>query len=101
HCDGVYVYYVSEGRFGDVVLDGLKYAMMGSSPHAVHLGNMTSVLIVDSASSAPQREALETLWKSGEAGLPFDIWHTVTSTWLDTIVAPIELELAGIRSRVS
>jgi hypothetical protein len=61
---------------------------------------MTSVLIVDESASAAQREALEALWKSGEAGLPFDIWNAVTSTWLDTIVAPIEFELAGIGSRV-
>jgi hypothetical protein len=101
NCDGVYVYWVAEGRYGDVPLDGLKYAMAGSSPGAVHEGNLTSVLIVDVEASEPQRDALEELWKSGDAGLPFDIWNTVTSTWLDTIAAPIELELAGMRSRAT
>ena len=98
-CDGVYVYWVAEGRYGDVPLDGLKYVVAGSSPGAVHEGNLTAVMIVDTEATAPQRDALEDLWKSGEAGPPFDIWQSVTSTWLDTIVAPIELELAGIRSR--
>jgi hypothetical protein len=100
NCDGIYVYFVREGRYGDVSLDGLKYAQAGSSPGAVHEGNMTSVLIIDEAATPEQREALETLWKSGESGLPFDIWNTVTSTWLDTIVTPIDLELDGINSRV-
>jgi hypothetical protein len=101
HCEGIYVHQVSEGRYGDVPLDGLKYASAGSSPGPVHEGNMTSVLIVDSAASQQQRDALETLSKSGEAGLPFDIWSAVTSTWLDTVVAPIEIDLAGINSRVA
>ena len=101
NCDGVYVYWVEDGRYGDVSLDGLKYAMIGSSPGPVHEGGMTSMLVVDSAASAGQRAALEDLWKSGEAGLPFDIWNTVTSEWLATILAPIDIELAGIDSRVS
>jgi hypothetical protein len=101
NCDGVYVYWVGEGRYGHVSLSGLKYAMVGSSPGAVHEGNMRSILVVDEAASEDQRSALEDLWKSGEAGLPFDIWNTVTSEWLETIVAPIEIELSGIDSRVS
>lgn len=100
-CDGVYVYWVSEGHYGDVSLDGLKYAMLGSSPGPVHEGNLRSLLVVDDAASTVQRAALEDLWKSGEAGLPFDIWNTVTGEWLETIVAPVEIELAGINSRVS
>ena len=100
YCEGIYVYHVREGRYGDTSLDGLKHAQAGRTPGPVHEGNMTSVLIVDESASPKQRHALETLWRSGEAGLPFDIWNAVTSTWLDTIVAPIELELAGIDSRV-
>jgi hypothetical protein len=101
NCDGVYVYWVSAGRYGDVSLDGLKYALLASSPGPVHEGNSTGLLVVDTAASDAQRAALEDLWKSGEAGLPFDIWNAVTSTWLDTIVAPVEIELFGIDSRAS
>jgi hypothetical protein len=100
NCDGIYLFFVREGRYGDLALDGLKYGQAGSSPGPVHEGNMTSVLVVDTDTSEEQGQALENLWKSGEAGLPFDIWNTVTSTWLDTIRAPIELELAGINSKV-
>jgi hypothetical protein len=99
-CEGMYVYYVREGRYGDVSLDGLKHAQAGRSPGPIHEGNMTSVVIVDEAATAEQRSAIESLWRSGEAGLPFDIWHAVTSTWLHTVIAPIELELAGMDSSV-
>ena len=99
NCDGAYVYYVREGRFGDVSLDGLKYVFAGSSPGAVHEGHGTSLLLVDEAAMPEQRAALETLWRSGESGLPFDIWNAVTETWLDTIVTPIEFDLDGMKSR--
>jgi hypothetical protein len=101
NCDGVYVYSVGEGRYGPLSLAGLKYAFVSSSPGPVHEGNATSVLIVDTGATESQREALETLWKSGESGMPMDIWNAVTSTWLDTVAAPIEIELDGINSRVS
>jgi hypothetical protein len=101
NCDGVYLYVVTSGQYGDVPLDGLKYAFACSSPGPVHEGDSTSLLIVDEAAPAEQREALEILWKSGESGLPMDIWNAVTSRWLETIVAPIQLDLDGINSRAS
>jgi hypothetical protein len=99
HCDGVYVFSVREGRYGDDALDGLQFAWAAHSPGPLHKGNVTAVLIVDERATPEQRDALDQLW-SGAAGLPFDILHSVTSTWLDTISAPFDLELAGIGSRV-
>jgi hypothetical protein len=99
HCDGVYVYYVREGRYGGVSLDGLQYAFVSSSPGPVHEGDATSMLIIDEAATAEQRDVLEKLWTSGEAGLPMDIWNLVTKTWLETVLSPIELELDGIKTR--
>jgi hypothetical protein len=101
HCDGVYAYSVDEGRYGSVVLDGLRYIHVGSFPGPVHEGGGTSLLIVDRSARAEQRRALEDLWRSGEAGMPFDVWQSVTSSWLDTVEAPIEIECAGMSSRVS
>ena len=101
HCDGVYVFSVREGGFGDESLDGLRFAWAAHSPGAIHEGGLTAVLIVDEKATPAQREALEQLWRSGAAGLPFDIFNSVTATWLDTVYAPFELELAGINSRVN
>jgi hypothetical protein len=100
HCQGVYAYQVDEGRYGETPLDGLKYVHVGSFPAAVHLGNGTGLLLVDNEATDEQRRALEELWKSGEAGMPFDVWCAVTSTWLETIVTPIEMEWNGMSSRV-
>ena len=98
-CDGVYVWSVREGRFGDVPLDGVNFAWAGHSPGPLHEGDVTALLVVDDAAGAPQRDALEALWREPGAGLPFDILNSVTSSLLDTVYAPFEIELAGINTR--
>jgi hypothetical protein len=100
HCEGIYAYSIDQGRYGPIMLDGLKYVHAGSFPGPVHEGKGTGLLLVDSTASPAQRLALEELWKSGEAGMPFDVWCSVTSNWLDTVVAPIEIEWNAMSSRV-
>jgi hypothetical protein len=99
-CDGAYAVVVGEGSYGELSLDGLIYVWGGSSPGAIHEGNGTGLLIVDEGALPDQRSALETLAAGGGVGEPFDIFASVTTTQLETITAPIEVELDGIRSRV-
>src|SRR5947207_5158270 len=100
HCDGVYVFAVLRGRYGDTSLDGLNFAWAAHSPGPLHEGNVKAVLLVDENADDAQRQALEELWRSGSAGLPFDIFNSVTSTWLDTIYTPFVVENQGINSKV-
>jgi len=101
HCEGMYVWVVREGRYSDVPLDGLVFGWGGRSPGPMHEGHGTAVVVIDERASAEQRQAIETLTRSGEAGLPFDIFYAVTETWLDTVTTPIEVELNGIDSKVT
>jgi hypothetical protein len=101
YCDGVYVFSVREGRYGDVRLDGLHFAWGASFPGPLHEGNGKAVLIVDRRASAEKRDVLETLWRSGEAGEPFDILDSITATWYPTVYTPFEVALAGIDTRAS
>jgi hypothetical protein len=100
HCEGMYTWVVRDGCYGDVPLDGLTFCWGGYSPGPMHEGNGTAVVVVDSEATPDQCGAVETLTRSGEAGLPWDILNSVTTTWLPTIMAPIEVELDGIRSSV-
>ena len=100
HCDGVYVFSVRKGSYGGESLDGLQFAWAAHSPGPLHEGNVTGALIVDERATAAQRDALEQLWRSGSAGIPFDIFDSITSTLMDTIYAPFDLNLAGINSGV-
>ncbi len=101
HCDGVYVWDIRKGRYGETPLDGLRFAWAAHSPGPLHEGNVTAVLLVDEDATLEQRTALEALWRSGEAGLPFDILASVTSTLLDTVYAPFEIKLDGINTTAS
>ena len=44
---------------------------------------------------------VETLWRGGGVGMPFDAFAAMTTTWLDPIVTRVEIELDGMRSRSS
>ncbi len=99
HCEGVYMFAVREGGYADVPLNGLHFAWAGHSPGPLHEGNVTAALIIDESATPQQREALATLWRSGSSGLPFDILNSVTATWLETVYAPFDVELAGINTK--
>lgn len=99
-CEGGYVIVIDKGTFGKTKLDGLKMAWLGHSPGPLHEGNVTAQVVIDSAATPEQQEAITTLGAGGGVGLPFDIFAAVTATWLEPIVAPIEVKLDGIRSEV-
>ncbi len=99
-CDGFYCTSVDEGHFGDVPLDGVEFLWGGHTPAAIHEGGGTSMLIVDPSMTSEQRESLDVLRRGGGVGSPFDEFASVTDVWYDVIVAPIEMELDGIHSKV-
>ena len=100
HCDGFYARLVTEGRYGDVSLEGVKFVSGGHSPGPVHEGGSIDVLILDGATTPDQRTAIERLHEGGGVGEPFDIFASVRVKLLPTIVAPIEFVADGIRSQV-
>lgn len=100
HCEGAYTLVIKEGRYGNVLLDGLKCTFAGKFPGAVHEGNGTGVVIIDDKATPEQQAAIVTLWKGGGVGLPFDVFASVTTTWLDPIIAPIDGKLDGIRTEL-
>jgi hypothetical protein len=98
-CHGVYTWVVDKGTYGDVKLDGLAFALPGTFPNAVHLGQGTQVLLGDRKATPAQRTAIEALGK-GRAGGPFEVFASVTERWLPTRFEPFEVRLEGIRSGV-
>jgi hypothetical protein len=100
NCKGLYVWAIKQGTFGGTRVDGLTMALAASFPGAVHEGGGTGVYIIDERANREQRQALETLGRAGNVGLPFDIFAKVVSRWLDTFYAPIEIRAEGIRSTV-
>jgi hypothetical protein len=97
-CEGGWSWHIEEGSYGDVDLAGLTFGLFADWPGAIHEGNGKAIAFYDEQADERQREALENLLRGGEGG-PWGIFIN-TYELLDVRAAPIELELAGERSRL-
>ncbi len=94
---------IDAGHFGDLRLDGLHWAWLLSWPGAVHEANGTMQVIVDERGDEQQRAALETIVQgreSDEGANVFQIYASTMSTFLETLVKPIEFE-CNIDARIA
>jgi hypothetical protein len=85
---------IDKGRFGDVVLDGLRWGILAAWPEAIHLGNGSFQTIVDERANARQRAALEAVSQGRETEPGTLIWQVFSATVtkvLPTLVKPIDL----------
>jgi hypothetical protein len=62
-------WHIESGKFGDAPLDGFSVAALFYSPGAMHHGNWSAALYLDSRASAEQSDALTRIF-SGQAGGP-------------------------------
>ncbi len=92
HCRALIGFEIREGHFGDVRLDGVRYAELVSWPGAIHEGNGTIQLIVDEGVSDEQREAVVALTSGEHGGAYFEIFASVIPNVKDPLTAPIEIE---------
>jgi hypothetical protein len=92
------MWHIEQGHYGGVKLDGLRIGLSAQSPAAIHLGNVTLVILVDERADARQRQAIEVMVPTTP---PFSIFHSLASTFLGFHYVPIEMQLDGIRSRVT
>lgn len=97
-CEGVVAMRVDEGHFGDVPLDGLKFAGAAHWPGRIDEGNGTIVPIVDESANEEQRQALLTILSGGAGGTLFEIFSAVCPNVREPIFAPIDFDF-DIESR--
>ena len=97
-CEGGGMWHIEQGHYGGVKLDGLRIGLSAQSPAAIHLGNVTLVILVDERADARQRQAIEMMVPTTP---PFSIFHSLASAFLGFHYVPIEMQLNGIRSRVT
>ena len=91
-CQGFSLFDIAAGHFGDIGLDGVRFASLMHFPGAVHDGGGTRQLIVDEGASAEQAEALDAMEKAEHGGGYWEVFASVCPTRLPTVSAPIELE---------
>jgi hypothetical protein len=97
-CEGVGVWRIDRGKYGDLSLDGLGLAFAAKWPGAIHEGNGTVCLFVDEKASKEQREALLEIGSGKAGGLPFEILATTFSTLLEPEFVPFSVNINGLES---
>jgi len=70
NCEGFEVLEIDKGHFGDVRLDGLRYAMLYAWPGPIFEGKGALQAIIDERADPAQREALETVLHGRETEAP-------------------------------
>lgn len=99
-CEGGWTWHVEQGRFGDVVLDGLNFSVVVKWPGAIHHGNGEGVVLVDERADARQRDAIATLVKGGVGGP----WGILAWTWPKVHgpkAVPYDLVFDGVHTRLA
>lgn len=93
-CEGLEAMAIEAGYFGDVRLDGLRFAATYRWPGPVHLGGGAALGVIDEAATDAQREALFKIL-SGEEQEPttlFNIYGSTIAIEHEPVFAPIEME---------
>jgi len=105
HCEGMAGMHIDEGFFGDVRLEGLRWAVTYHWPGALHEGNGTMQAIVDEHADDQQRQALLTIFSGQEQdqGTFFWILSQIVSNFLAPKFLPIafDFDLDGRTARVA
>lgn len=93
HCEGLGVWKINKGKYGKVSLSGLGLAFAARWPQAIHKGNGTAVVFVDSKASAEQREALLKIAGGEAGGMPFEIIVKTFSKFLPPMFVPFKFQI--------
>jgi hypothetical protein len=88
HCRGFEAAEIEKGHFGDVKLDGLRFALLYTWPGPVYEGKGEMQAVIDERASEAQRQALLTVLYGGEtddAATHWWVFHAMS----DKIHAPL------------
>jgi len=94
-----FAFRVDRGRFGEVSLDGLCFALAGAAPGAMGQGNWKVGLIVDDRVDAAQEQAIAAI-ASGQAGGPLVALRPLITSFLGVEKRSIRFEKDGLRRSV-
>lgn len=88
HCQAVAAAQIDQGHYGQVRLDGLRYAMILQWPGAIHEGHGRCQPIVDERADDAQRHAMLRIL-SGEDTDPFATVFAVFATTFEEVYEPL------------
>lgn len=93
-CDVFMVFHINEGRFGDVDLKGLNFAVAAHAPGVMGQGNWTVAAYIDNRASVRQQESLGAIF-TGAAGGPMGALAPLIGRNLGAKVVPFTYQSIG------
>jgi hypothetical protein len=99
-CTFAMTFQIERGRFGDVSLDGLGFAVVGWTPGVMGEGNWKVGLVVDDRANPAQEQAITGIG-SGQAGGPMAALGPLVGTFLGAEKKAIRFERNGLRRTVT
>ena len=96
NCAAVVCNEITQGHFGDIKLDGLRFGGVFQWPGAIHEGNGKAQPFVDERATADQREAILKIMSGQDTAPMATVFAVFASTLVeayDPIFAPIEFEV--------
>ena len=99
-CTFAMAFQIERGRFGDAVLDGLGFIILGLTPDAMGKGNWSVGLVTDERATAEQRDAIAAI-ASGGAGGPMAALSPLVGSFVGLEPAPIKFERDGAKWSVT
>jgi hypothetical protein len=91
-CHALIGYKIDEGHFGEVNLDGVKFAGVVSWPGPIYEGDGTVQLYIDESATDEQRDAVIKLNSGKYGGAYFEIFASVLPHAREPVIAAIEIE---------
>ena len=88
-CRALITWEIRDGHFGDIALDGVRFAFIVSWPGPIYKGNGTRQLVIDESATGEQREAIKAMESGVHGGPYFEIFKSVLPHEREAVTAPI------------
>lgn len=98
-CIGTWAVHIADGRYRNVVLDGIDVFVFWDSPQHMIAGGWTVMMFVSDLADEACRGAVETIF-SGQAGGPWEVLARFIAKRLPTRYVPLRFEDGGRRKRM-
>lgn len=95
-CEAVVCHEITEGHYGNVKLDGVRFGSVLAWPGAIHEGNGRAQPFVDESASTEQRDAILKIMSGQDTDPMATMFAVFASTMVevyDPVFAPIEFEV--------
>jgi hypothetical protein len=99
-CTFAMVFHIDHGRYGDLSLDGLHFAVVGYTPGVMSQGNWSVGVILDDRATTEQQQAIAAI-ASGQVGGPMASLGPLIGSFLGTVVGPIHYQRNQLQRSVT